>query len=252
MEPLFDVGQCTDKGNCRPQNEDSCGGDAQLGLWLVADGMGGHEHGEVASQLAVEHIAEQVRLGKSLEDSIRYSHQIIQNVSHSKGSSRPMGTTIVAVLFEDSRYQIAWVGDSRAYLADQHLCQLTRDHSLVQRLLDSGVVTEEEAKNHPNRNVITQSLGSTEMKSLVVDTVNGDLKAGQKLLLCSDGLNGELSDERIYELMNTPDTAQDLSERLVQAAKDAGGHDNISAIVISYPSESLNADETMVIKRAGA
>jgi len=248
MEPLFDIGFCTDKGNRRARNEDSCTVIENLGLCIVADGMGGHEFGDVASQMAIALIEQQVKVGKSLADSIYHTHHLIQEVSINKHSSKPMGTTIVAALFSQRSYQISWVGDSRAYLNDEHLSQLTRDHSLVQRLLDNGVVSQEEAKTHPNRNVITQSLGSIELKELKVDSVFGDLKAGQKLLLCSDGLNSELSDQEISELLSGDASAQVLSENLMAAAKGAGGKDNISVIVISYPAARLNADETIFLQ----
>ena len=143
----------------------------------------------------------------------------------------PWGTTLVAALITDEHYEVAWVGDSRVYLWDGELKQLTSDHSYVQELVDQGAITAEQAKTHPHRNVVTQALGVTEPEILRVDTVKGDFTNGD-LLLCSDGLTEEVDDEYIAYVMSRNLEPQETVDHLIIAALDNGGSDNVTVVLI--------------------
>ena len=146
----------TDVGKKRQHNEDCYGVNETLGLYVIADGMGGHASGEVASKIAVAVIEEKVTQGLTLVDAIEQAHlAILEGVENGEGK-KGMGTTIVAVQLHENEYTLAWVGDSRAYLWDGVISQLTKDHSMVQMLIDSGQITEAEARVHPGKNIISK------------------------------------------------------------------------------------------------
>jgi len=232
----------THTGNIRSGNEDCFFTDDALGLWLVADGMGGHEAGEVASAIVTQVVADEVRDGRSLSDAIQRSHRSILDAEEQGLGARGMGSTVVALRrTQPNRWQLGWVGDSRAYLWTQQdnnegeLQQISRDHSYVQALLDSGAITEEEMENHPERNVITQCLGSLEIPRVRVDMLEGEWKPGQKILLCSDGLSDEVNDTEIANILNEHDNQVTAVEKLIEAALKNGGRDNVTAVLINAP-----------------
>lgn len=230
---MIEFGHLTHVGLRREHNEDTYYGDAQLGLWLVADGMGGHEFGEVASALARDTIVARIREGASLADAIRAADQEIIRQSRRRSDSLPMGTTVVAARLDGARFEIAWVGDSRIYLWDGQLHQLSQDHSYVQELIDQGAITPEQARSHPHRNVITQALGVTDPQALKVEVLQGELRADMQLLLCSDGLTEEVSDAQIATILAKADiSAQECVDQLVLAALDGGGSDNITVMLL--------------------
>ena len=146
-----------------------------------------------------------------------------------------MGSTVVAAKLDGLRYEIAWVGDSRAYLWNGKLHQLTTDHSYVQLLLNAGLITESEIPRHPSRNVISQALGTggADKANIKVDLVSGELSENDTLLLCSDGLSGEVTDDRIATILAETTDAQTRVDRLIAAALEAGGKDNVTVIVIN-------------------
>jgi protein phosphatase len=228
-------GDGSDVGLVRKLNEDSYYADSELGLWLVADGMGGHRGGDVASTIASATVVEAVRSGMSLNEAIQLAHDEVLAAGERGLGAPNMGSTIVALRVHNHRdYEVAWVGDSRAYLWDGQLYQLSRDHSYVQWLVDRGEISEEQARKHPKSNVITQALG-VRGQSIRVDCQNGTLEKGQKILLCSDGLNGEVSDTEISKIMMSDGSEQSLVDRLIEAALQRGGRDNISVLVVSAP-----------------
>jgi protein phosphatase len=200
----------------------------------VADGMGGHACGEVASALARETIVREIRDGKSLGQAIRVADEEIIRTSRRRNDSLPMGTTVVAARVQGNRFEVAWVGDSRAYLwRDGQLAQLSQDHSYVQELIAQGALTSEQARSHPHRNVVTQALGVTDPNQLNVETLTGDLRPGMQLLLCSDGLTEEVDDRGIADALRQDDcSAQELVDTLIAAALDGGGSDNVTAILV--------------------
>lgn len=225
----------TDAGAVRKFTEDACLADPESGLWLVADGMGGHSTGDVASRIVRDTIAERVRAGSSLDEAARAAHHDVLREANKREGSAGMGSTVVAVLVADTHYQVAWVGDSRAYLYDGELIQITRDHSHVQDLLEAEVITVEEAGRHPGRHLLTQCLGVAAEHTFEVGISAGRFVYGQELLLCSDGLTDELTNDEIGDILGIAGTAQERVNQLVDAAIDSGGRDNISVILLSAP-----------------
>ncbi|MEX1044185.1 MAG: PP2C family serine/threonine-protein phosphatase [Acidimicrobiia bacterium] len=221
-------------GNVRPGNEDSVwpatsgAGDGPL-VVIVADGMGGAVAGEVASRLAVE-AAKSSDL--DIEDRVREANQAILDEVERRPELRGMGTTMT--LFElgteDGLAQFAHVGDSRAYLwRAGELTQLTEDHTVVNMYLRTGAISPDEVANHPQRSLITRAVGLT--PDLDVDTGNMTLEPGDRLLLCSDGVNSMIDDTQVAEAL-TAETAEEAVWLLVEKANLAGGHDNITALVV--------------------
>lgn len=230
---MIEFGHLSHVGLRRELNEDTYYGDSELGLWLVADGMGGHEYGEIASALAREAVVREVREGHPLGEAIRVADEEIIRHSRRRNDALPMGTTVAAARVEGNRFEVAWVGDSRAYLWSDRLCQLSQDHSYVQELIDQGAITAEQARTHPHRNVVTQALGVTDPQHLKIETVQGELKPGMQLLLCSDGLTEEVDDREIARILARTDlSAQECVDHLIHAALEGGGSDNITAVLI--------------------
>lgn len=223
----------THLGYKRRINEDAYLACPELGLWIVADGMGGHNNGSVASQLAVENISSHVKNGASLVSAIQASHLAILQAGQESSVNEGMGCTVVALKLTGQNYEIAAVGDSRAYLwAEGDLTQLTHDHTLVQSLINQGIITDEQAKIHPNRNVLTQALGSTHHDEMEVDVLSGKLRFTEQLLLCTDGLTNRVNDAKIAAILARQNNIEISADSLIQAALAAGGQDNITAILI--------------------
>ena len=231
---MIEFGHLTHVGLRRELNEDTYYGDSELGLWLVADGMGGHEYGEVASALAREAIVREIRQGTPLPQAIRIADEDIIRASRKRNDALPMGTTVVAVRITGNRFEVAWVGDSRVYLwHGAKLAQLSQDHSYVQELISQGTISIDQARTHPHRNVVTQALGVTDPQNLNVETLSGELLPGMQLLLCSDGLTEEVGDTGISQVLSQLDcSAQECVDELVAAALDGGGSDNITVVLV--------------------
>ncbi|MCW3056816.1 MAG: protein serine/threonine phosphatase [Solirubrobacterales bacterium] len=223
----------TDTGRQRRANEDSLL--ARSPLFVVADGMGGAQAGEVASRIAVEYF--QPGLGdasqpeRELAELARAANSRIHELSHSNAEQAGMGTTLTAVYVGEDEVAIAHVGDSRAYcLRDGELLRLTDDHSLVDELMRQGRLTPEEAVEHPQRSVITRALGPE--GAVEVDTRSYRARAGDVYLLCSDGLTTMLSEEEILALLLGNPRLRDAGEALIGAANEAGGRDNITVVLM--------------------
>jgi len=240
------TGHVSITGNYRDNNEDNCYIDSQQRFLIVADGMGGQSAGERASALAVELIPKRLEqlldfenadaraVGEVLEKSISHANTEIIALSEIEPGLRNMGTTVVMMVRVADRFFFIGVGDSRAYeLRAGKFRQLTTDHSLTQALLDAGTISAEEAKTHRYRNVLYKYLGSRDAAS---GGSNGAIeivpKAGERFLLCSDGLNDGLSDEKIGQLLNSSNDPQQIAETLVNAALEAGSRDNITCVVV--------------------
>jgi protein phosphatase len=204
--------------------------------------MGGHNAGEVASRLAVEEISSFIKskyYAKSFQEDVvllikeafKAANEKIYTMSLQSEQLAGMGTTATLALFNQGRVYIGHVGDSRAYmLRGDHLRQLTKDHSLVWQLMEEGRLTAQEIKCHPMRNIITRALGVDE--KVDVDVYDYEYKSGDIFLLCSDGLTNMLDDEKIREIILNADSIEAAAERLVQAANNLGGHDNITLELI--------------------
>lgn len=232
---VIDFGLRTHTGCVREINEDSYLALPKHGLWVIADGMGGHQAGEVASDIAVREIARSIEQGMSLAEAIESAHRSIQNAALHGNGTVDMGSTVVAVKIDGLHYEIAWVGDSRAYLWNGRLRRLTIDHSYVQLLLNAGLISESEISGHPARNVISQALGAggVDKVNIKVDSVSGELNENDALLLCSDGLTGEVDDECIATILSETTGNQARVDHLIKAALDAGGKDNVTVIVLT-------------------
>jgi len=231
---MIEFGHGTHTGLRRLRNEDTYYADAGLGLFLVVDGMGGHKHGEVASAMARDGVVAQVTAGQSLVDAIQRVNEALIARSGGLKESRPMGTTIAAIRVSGRAYEAAWVGDSRIYrFAEGSLERLSHDHSIVEALVEAGELTETQARNHPQRSVLTQALGITAPDQLHIGLARGELTPGARLLLCTDGLTDEVTDEKIGEIVARTDlAAQECVDHLVLAALAGAARDNISAILV--------------------
>jgi protein phosphatase len=231
----INLGHTSHSGIKRDHNEDTYGIDLESGLFLVADGMGGHDHGEIASALARDHILGAVKNKLPLKQAILDANQEIINSSMEKPGDLPMGTTIALMQINKNSYDCAWVGDSRIYkLSNNELIPISSDHSYVQELVDQELITAIQARSHPHRNVVTQALGVTDNSEIKVSLSNGKIKVGDKFLLCSDGLTEEVDDEKIAEIMNKPLSPKEIGDQLLIQALENGGSDNITSIIIEF------------------
>lgn len=230
------TGHATDVGLLRDHNEDNYAVRPDLGLWIVADGMGGHEAGEVASVVAIESVCADVAAGIDLATAIARAHDAVLQAARDGRGAAGMGCTVVALEVHAQDFRICWVGDSRGYLWDGEVLQmLTRDHSYVQQLIDAGALSEEEARHHPQSSVINQALGVADKGGVTVDSVTGRLRPGAQIFLCSDGLTGEVDDRQIASLLASGGDEQERVERLVAAANANGGSDNTTVVLVSAP-----------------
>jgi PPM family protein phosphatase len=236
----FEVAAITDVGLKRDINQDSVLVDHDLGLFIVADGMGGHRGGEVASALAVETVQEFLREHAAdipqdpkhwLAESYREASARIHHKSTFESPElMGMGTTMVVLLVVGTTAYIANVGDSRAYLfRDPHMWQLTEDHSLINEQLRAGVIQEDDASNVIGRNVITRSVGFE--RDVNADVITRALEPGELYLLCSDGLSTMLNNDRIADICKKG-AVKDMAQKLIADSKRAGGDDNVSVVLV--------------------
>nr|WP_320131948.1 Stp1/IreP family PP2C-type Ser/Thr phosphatase [uncultured Holophaga sp.] len=249
----------SDTGCVRKHNEDNLLVDLELGLFLVADGLGGHAAGEVASRIVVEKVEEFIlqtaerdrtwpldydaRIpydGNRLKAALLLSDQAILDDIRQNPERESMGSTVVACLVKDGKVTLAHVGDSRGYLFEKGgLRQLTRDHSWVADQVENGILTPEEARKHPFRNVITQALGNGGELEVAVQELQ--VKESDRLLLCSDGLSGMVPDEEISSILQSSETLVIAAERLVKRAIDYGGEDNVTVVLIGFEADKILA-----------
>jgi protein phosphatase len=234
-----------DAGRARSNNEDSVAIDADTSLAVLADGMGGYNAGEVASNMATSFI--RAELGRWLREAsaqasdqdvrramdicVDNANRAIFNASNANPQYAGMGTTLVVAVFRDGRLLVGHVGDSRAYrLRGGRLQQITRDHSLLQEQIDAGLITPEQAAFSANKNLVTRAVGVED--TVLLETHQHDVQPGDLYLLCSDGLSDMLDDGAIGQLMQSVDSLESGCKSLIDAANDAGGKDNISVILV--------------------
>lgn len=228
----------TDRGRKRPSNEDAFGYSVEHGIYVVCDGMGGAAAGEVASSVAVDemlrllsHRPQEIPLPKLAEDAICTANRAIYSRAQRNYKLTGMGTTLVALVIEERRAWVLNIGDSRCYRwRGGHLEQLTLDHSLVEEQVRLGRMSRSEATRSPLRNVITRALGT--QNCVTPDCFEMEAEHGDLFLLCSDGLTRELADEVIESHLGGSLPLQERCDHLVDAAKKAGGHDNITCILV--------------------
>lgn len=247
-------GARSDVGLLRDLNEDAMYAGPRL--LAIADGMGGHAAGEVASRVAIESVAPLdddqpgADLVTSLREAVETASRFLQDMAEADSALDGMGTTLTAILFADRRLGLVHIGDSRGYLLrDGVLSQITHDHTLVQHLVDEGRITPEEASTHPQRSWITRSL--TGRGELELDLSIREAREGDRYLLCSDGLSGPVSADTIAETLRAAADPQQACDQLIALALRAGGPDNITAIVADVISADA-ADETPIVGGAAA
>ncbi|MCZ6888615.1 MAG: Stp1/IreP family PP2C-type Ser/Thr phosphatase [Gammaproteobacteria bacterium] len=229
----------SDTGRVRTQNEDIFAFDAAQGLAVLADGMGGSNSGGVAAQIAVDSVLSFLRAASAPIDTellcaaVAHANNRVFDESRNSAAHIGMGTTLVVTRIGDTVGWVAHVGDSRAYrLRGSTLSQLTKDHSVVQELIDAGAITAEEARQAPNRNIITRAIGLE--PSLEVDASEFDVADGDVVLLCSDGLSDLLGDRDIAELLiEHKDDLDGAARQLVKSANAAGGTDNVTVVLVA-------------------
>lgn len=235
----------SDKGKVRKGNEDSWGSFPDASLFIVADGMGGHKAGDVASKLAVETIYEALRERQlpgdgQFEQTSHYLNDSIQKANlriFQEGGKNPaqsgMGTTVVVTWIGGQSASIAYVGDSRAYLLRKNnLRQITSDHTLVNDYLTKGLLQPHEIDHHPLRHVLSRAVGPQEQ--VEPDILNLPLQPGDILLLCTDGLSNMLSKDKMEDILNRPEDLEARNQLLIKEANDSGGSDNVTAMLIQF------------------
>ena len=223
----------TNRGMVRDRNEDSILTDPTGTLWAVADGMGGYGNGDVASDIVIDCLAkipDGVDPGPALVARLKEANELVLERQRLPGMGR-MGATVVAVLISRAVAHVAWAGDSRAYLLrGGRLRPLTRDHSVVQEMVDRGELSPEEAESHPESNMVTRAVGGGD--ELEVDLVSVPLSVGDRLLLCSDGLTRCVYEQTVEALLRDASGPEDACQKLLREALDSGAPDNVSAITV--------------------
>lgn len=246
----------TDRGQVRPLNEDAGGvfynQSGQL-LAIIADGMGGHQAGDVASSMAVSMFKDQWKNEKDtftpdeaekwLQEKIQVANEKMYVRAQGIKECEGMGTTVVIVIMTNEFITVAHVGDSRCYtLNNERFTQVTEDHSLVNELIRSGEITKKEAHNHPRKNVILKSLGTqptvqADVQTLTIDTL-------ERVLLCTDGVTDKIEDEEIEAFLKQTHSIEDIAQNIVQLANERGGEDNISLVLIDNNEEAEEGEKT--------
>lgn len=236
----------TDIGKKRKLNQDFVySSDEPVGnlpnVYIVADGMGGHQAGDYASKCTVETMVREIRgcFEKSpiriLSKAIRIANDQVRKKAREDDSLLGMGTTVVVATCLGKYLQVANVGDSRLYIINDEVRQITRDHSLVEEMVRMGGIAREEARNHPDKNIITRAIGARD--TIEIDFFHEELKSGDIVLMCSDGLTNMLEDEEIGRILKGQGTIEERAEELIDAANQNGGRDNIAVIVIDMFAE---------------
>jgi protein phosphatase len=269
LNAKIDFAEISDTGRVRDHNEDAIGSIGEIGLMVLADGMGGYNAGEVASGIAVQIVTEMARDGAGreerndidshsglmrqsivLRDAVYRANKIIYQTAHSQNDCEGMGTTIVACMFYDNKISIAHVGDSRAYrLRGGELEQVTLDHSLLQELVDRGFYSAEEAQRSTNRNYVTRALGVE--ATVEVEVHEHEVLPDDIYLLCSDGLPDMVEDDDIHLTISTFNASLEVvGQQLVDLANDHGGRDNVS-VMLAQVKEPFPAKKNLLAKIAG-
>ncbi len=242
----MELGAVTDKGKVRRDNQDSCfvysDEDTNMSLLLVCDGMGGHNAGNVASSLAATVFAGEVKEGLKnasvtgavcslMKGALRSANRAVFDLGRTDIQCRGMGTTVVSAVIKGEDATVMNVGDSRAYhMTGGEIRQVTRDHSVVEDMVERGDITREESRTHPNKNLITRAVGTS--RDVEADFFSVSLKAGDGLMLCSDGLSNMVTDGEMLEAFESAGTAQGACDRLLELALSRGATDNVTVAIL--------------------
>jgi len=250
----FEYFHAIDTGRARSNNEDSVAVDEATALAVLADGMGGYNAGEVASNMATSFIqtelgrwlaeaasrASDIEVRRAMDICVDNANRAIFNAANANPQYAGMGTTLVVAVFRDSQLRLGHVGDSRAYRwRGGQLSQITRDHSLLQEQIDAGLITPEQAAFSANKNLVTRAVGVED--TVLLETHLHEMQPGDVYLMCSDGLSDMLDDAMIARLLQTHDSLADAGGALIAAANDAGGKDNIAVILVRVAGGPLGA-----------
>jgi protein phosphatase len=241
----IELSAAVDAGRSRSNNEDSVALDDAVSMAVLADGMGGYNAGEVASNMATSFIrtelgrwlreaqgqASDAEVRRAMDICVDNANRAIFNAANSNPQYAGMGTTLVVAVFRDNRLLVGHVGDSRAYrLRAGRLQQITRDHSLLQEQIDAGLITPEQAAFSANKNLVTRAVGVED--TVLLETHQYEVQAGDLYLMCSDGLSDMLDDTSIAQVLQAHDSLEATCRALIEAANDAGGKDNISVVLV--------------------
>jgi protein phosphatase len=240
VHAIFETGAATHVGKVRQRNEDSYLTRPEAGIWAVADGMGGHDHGDIASQILIDALRSIERptsaadLLSRCEKQVAIANDRLKTISRERGGAT-IGTTVAVLLAYDSHYACVWSGDSRIYVVRAgQLAQLSRDHTEVQDLLSGGVITPDEAKTWPGSNAITRAIGVFDEPELEV--TSGPLQPGDSFIICSDGLTQHVQDHEILSCV-LANFSQQACDRLLELTLERGATDNVTIIVVRYRPE---------------
>lgn len=232
----FEAVSRTHVGLLRKINEDSVLADSQRGLWAVADGMGGHEAGEIASTMVTDALRclpephDLDGLAESAIEALREVNRELIQLAQSAGSDKTIGTTVVGLAIADGSFRCFWMGDSRVYrLRDGNLMRLTHDHSLVQELVDAGMLKPEEAEGHANANVVTRAVGAA--SEFEAEVVSGDVRSDDQFLLASDGLTRVVPDHELAAALQRG-PLDEVADRLIETVLERGAPDNVSLVIV--------------------
>jgi len=246
----------TDRGQIRTHNEDAGGvfyNQSKQLLAIIADGMGGHQAGDIASQLTVSliqekwekesHLITPDETEKWLTETIAHINGVIYEQSREHEDFTSMGTTVVTAIVTDEFVTIAHIGDSRCYIYNESgFTQVTEDHSLVNELMRSGQISKADAQNHPRKNIVLKALGTEKEEWADVQTMSWDIN--NKLLLCSDGLTDKMSDEELANLIAQDKSIKSIGQQMINVANERGGEDNISLVIVQNSFVSEGGDDS--------
>mgnify|MGYP001172279360 CR=1 FL=1 len=223
------------QGLVREQNEDNYVSNLSESFWVVADGVGGNVGGSIASQLAVQSVERHLRQTRNLVDAIMYANDAVSTMATKQPELYGMATTIMVAQFNDSDFELSWVGDSRAYIIDDDsIRQLSSDHNFANELFLQGDISEKEVATHAGQHELTQALGQLSLPDIPV--IQGTLNEGSSLLLCTDGLSGVLTDSEILNVFDSYASLEEISSTLLTKVLAAGAPDNITFTIVSRDS----------------
>ena len=248
------------KGKASAHNQDSIYCNDEAGVWLLADGMGGHTAGREASRLICRDLPKLLLAGNNAHESIRLCHNRLIMSTSDELSRKGMGSTFLLVVkdrpvpetisqapnapLQEQTFHIFWVGDSRAYIADnQKLSPVTKDHSVVQNLIDLQLLDEKGARSHPERNLLTQCLGGNQINPPQIGSVTVKISKREHILMCSDGLYNELTNEEIYDFMGLNESYDEIVCGLINEVEQRQGRDDVSVILLGQPIAQLTKSE---------
>jgi serine/threonine protein phosphatase PrpC len=232
---LFQWDSCalTHQGCVRDHNEDAGFEWPEMGLWVVADGMGGHSSGDLASSMIIDHMSHLVlpeplsEIIDLLEETLLDINQQLLQTAQQRGANTTIGSTVVVLLAYNNLALLLWVGDSRAYLfREGQLSRLTQDHTQIEELIEQGLLLREDAENHPSANIITRAVGA--MDELFVDITSYEIREDDIFLLCSDGLDKEVTEPEISQLLGQTGSASQLAQSLLDLTLERGARDNVT------------------------